>query len=74
MIANLGGGPLPEARAAAGAWRELERRLPDVLAECSSARECRLRGWDDDLRYASQVRVSDVAPVLRDEAFVDVTS
>lgn len=72
VIASLEGELSPEARAAAGAWHDVEQDLPDVLAECSSARECRLRGWEDDLRYASQVSISDVVPVLRDEAFINV--
>ena len=71
VLAGLGGKPSPEARAAIAVWHDSEHRLEETLASCASGREQELRGWTDDLRYASQFDVSPVVPMLIDGAFRD---
>lgn len=72
VIAGLAGTRSPEAQAALAAWLDAEGHIPEVLASCSSGRELVHRGWAADLDYAAQVNASDIVPVLRDGAFVDV--
>jgi 2-phosphosulfolactate phosphatase len=72
VLAGLGEDASPEARAAVVVWRDNEDRITEVMAACSSGRELLERGWDDDLRYASQVNASDAVPVLTNGAFRNV--
>lgn len=74
VIANLRGTRSPEVRAAASAWGDLEDDVAELLATCSSGRECQHRGWSEDLRYAGEVGSSGVVPVLQAGAFVDVST
>lgn len=71
VVAGLPGTRSPEAAAAAAVWRDAESRLPDVLAACASGREQVVRGWADDLAYASAAGASTTVPVLEGGAFRD---
>jgi 2-phosphosulfolactate phosphatase len=71
ILAALGGDPSPEASAAI-MTSELATRAD--LAECASARELIALGYENDVRLAMMCNVSSRAPILRNGAFVDVTS
>ncbi len=43
--------------------------MDEVLLACASGRELVEKGRRDDVLYASEHKVSDVIPVLRDGAF-----
>lgn len=72
VLAELGDDLSPEAQAAVAVWRDSKHRLAEVLASCSSGREQQQHGWTDDLRFASQLNVSQTVPVLIDGAFRDL--
>lgn len=59
----------PDARAALSAWSEASATIDTTLLECPSGRELLERGRREDVRYAAQVNVSKIIPVLRDGAF-----
>jgi 2-phosphosulfolactate phosphatase len=70
IVAAMTGGSLsPEARVAANAARSVDDVVATV-AECASGRE--LITWDrpQDVALASEVDVSDTAPVLVDGVLV----
>lgn len=69
LLSRLPEARSPDARAAIAAWREASDNVEAAVWECPSGRELLERGRQDDLRYACQVDVSKVVPVLRDGAF-----
>jgi 2-phosphosulfolactate phosphatase len=69
VLARLPGQRSPDARAAVAAWLEAADNIEAALLECPSGRELLERGRQDDVRYAAQVDVSEVVPVLREGAF-----
>jgi len=70
VLSHLEGRPSPEAEIAMAAYRSVAGRLQDVLRECSSGRELRERGFEDDVVLAAELDVDDHAAVLRDGAYV----
>ena len=70
IISNLGGRLSPEAFAALVAFRAVRDNLYENLARSSSGKELIGRGFKEDVELASQLDVSDKAPVLVDGAFV----
>jgi 2-phosphosulfolactate phosphatase len=69
IIAKLKGRPSPEARIAVSAYEAVREQLLAVLEQCSSGRELIERGFDEDVRLASMLNCSEVAPVLVDGAY-----
>ena len=69
VLAGLPGPRSPDARAAISAWLEASATIDTALLESPSGRELLERGRLEDVRYAAQVDVSEVVPVLRDGAF-----
>ena len=63
--------PSPDAEAARGAWLALRDRIRDVIRESQSGRELIEAGYAGDVEIAIEADVSNVAPLLRDEAYVD---
>jgi 2-phosphosulfolactate phosphatase len=61
----------PEAAAARAAFASARYRLVEHIARTASGRELLAQGWADDVGMAAAHDVSDVAPILRDGAFVD---
>ena len=69
-LADRDMGPLsPEARAAAAAYREVEKELPQLLHECVGGRELTKYGFAADVSIAAELDSSRVVPVLTDGAF-----
>lgn len=69
IIAGLKGTLSPEARIAVGAYEGVRGPLHTVLEQCSSGRELIERGFGEDVRLASMLNCSEVAPVLVDGAY-----
>jgi 2-phosphosulfolactate phosphatase len=69
VISWLPGNRSPEADTAASVFSSAARRLGDLMAACASGREALAMGWIDDLRYASELDVSDIVPALIDGAY-----
>ncbi len=70
IIDYLAGNLSPEAVSAVAAFRQVKSRLGDYLRQCGSGKELVERGLANDVMLASQLNVSECAPVLIDEAFV----
>lgn len=66
---NRGARLSPEARAAAAAYREVERELPQLLHDCAGGRELTAYGYADDVAIAAELNASKSVPVLRGAAF-----
>jgi 2-phosphosulfolactate phosphatase len=60
----------PEAMTAAGAYRDVRHRLPQLLWDCASGRELRDNGFPQDVRIAAEVDASSSVPVLVGNRFV----
>jgi len=71
IIAELKGKRSPEARCAADAFAAIDGDLFDRIAESGSGRELIERGYERDVELASELRVSDTTPWLRDGRFID---
>ena len=69
IIAGLKGRPSPEARIAVSAYEAVRGQLLAVLEKCNSGRELIERGFGEDVRLASMLNCSEVAPVLVDGAY-----
>jgi 2-phosphosulfolactate phosphatase len=69
IIAHLEGRPSPEARAALAAFRDVESRLPEVLAQCASGRELCALGYEHDIEAITELNVDGCAPLLVDGAY-----
>ncbi|GAA5019864.1 hypothetical protein GCM10023258_07880 [Terrabacter aeriphilus] len=59
----------PEAELAGTAWRAVEARAGEALADCASGRELVEQDWADDVAVAAEVDASDVVPVLTDGVY-----
>lgn len=70
VISTLNGRRSPEAAAALAAFREAEPRLEEVLTQCISGKELMERGFWEDVRLAAKLNVSDIAPILLENAFM----
>jgi 2-phosphosulfolactate phosphatase len=64
-------GASPEARLAAAAYADVSEELGPALSACASGRELVEGGFDGDVAIAASADVSEVVPVLADEAFED---
>jgi 2-phosphosulfolactate phosphatase len=69
IIANFKGTLSPEASIAVSAYEAARGELLAVLEQCSSGRELIERGFSGDVRLASMLNCSEVAPVLRGGAY-----
>jgi 2-phosphosulfolactate phosphatase len=69
IIAYLPGQRSPESALAVAAFRHAEPELLDLLLRCGSGKELVGRGFEDDVRLASQLNVSRAAPLLVDGAY-----
>ena len=54
---------------AAAVFREFKLRIADYLIQCSSGKELIERGFKKDVILASQLDVSECAPVLIQDAY-----
>ena len=70
ILSHLSGRFSPEAIIAVAAFQGASSELGKYLDQCSSGKELIERGFPEDVRLASQLDVSDSAPILIDEAFV----
>jgi 2-phosphosulfolactate phosphatase len=70
IISYLSGRPSPEAVSAVAAFREARLKLGEYLYQCSSGKELIERGFSEDVSLASQLNVSNSAPIFIDAAFV----
>jgi len=69
IIRFLEGDKSPEAQVAQAAFLSLEANLEAAIFECSSGHELIELGFDQDVRLAAQLNVSDCAPVLSEGAY-----
>jgi len=72
IISHLTGKLSPEGVSAVAAFQEAKSHLDEYLYQCSSGKELIERGYSEDVRLASQLDISDSAPTLIDDAFVQV--
>ena len=71
VLAHLDGNPSPEAVAAIAVFETTKSHLPDTLRACASGKELIEWGFEDDIEIAVRLNSDDVAPRLRNRAFVD---
>ena len=69
IICHLRGTLSPEARLAASAFLGLQNDLLTNLMDCSSGKELREIGYEEDIRLCAELDADDIAPVLMDGAY-----
>jgi 2-phosphosulfolactate phosphatase len=62
----------PEAEMAVAAFLDVESHLLDTLLRCGSGKELVGRGFKEDVRLASELNVSNAAPLLMDGAYTGI--
>jgi 2-phosphosulfolactate phosphatase len=70
IISHLTGELSPEAVSAVAAFQGVNLMLGEYLRQCSSGKELVERGFSEDVDLASQLDISDTAPILINDAFV----
>ncbi len=70
IINHLAGHLSPEAMSAAAIFRESKSRIGDYLRQCSSGKELAAQGFVNDVILAAQLNVSQCAPVLINDAYM----
>lgn len=69
ILSHLVGQRSVEADTAVASYLHAQSNLMDTLLHCGSGKELVGRGFEEDVRLAGQVNVSDVAPLLIDGAY-----
>ena len=69
VISCLDGRQSPESETAVAGFRSAQADLADILRRCGSGKELIGRGFVEDVELAAQLNVSDVAPLLVEEAY-----
>jgi 2-phosphosulfolactate phosphatase len=69
IISQLPGHLSPEALSASVVFSGIETELTDHLRLCSSGKELIEAGFEQDVILAAQLNISEVAPILIDEAY-----
>ncbi|MGH9850855.1 MAG: 2-phosphosulfolactate phosphatase [Blastocatellia bacterium] len=70
-FSHLEGSLAPEARAAVAAYLSVKSDLKQTLRQCGSGRELIERGFERDVELASETDISDCAPILVNNAYVN---
>ncbi|PGS47305.1 2-phosphosulfolactate phosphatase [Bacillus sp. AFS041924] len=71
ILAELEGTKSPEAEVCIGAFVHSKHKIKDLIWECGSGRELRVKGFEEDVRHCSQMNRYNVVPVLKNDCFVD---
>ena len=74
IISHLSGEASPEARAALAAYLDAKADLLHCLKGCGSGKELIERGFENDVRLASELDISACAPVLENGAYVKLAA
>jgi 2-phosphosulfolactate phosphatase len=70
VISHLHGSHSPEAHAALASYQSACRVLGGILKHCGSGQELMARGFEDDVRLAAELDVSECVPVCVQGAYV----
>lgn len=71
IISYLEGRLSPEAQAAAIAYRGVQSNLEDLMKHCGSGKELIERGFEQDVKLAIELDVSDCIPLLDDGVYIN---
>lgn len=74
IIRKLSASRSPEAQAAVDAFEGAKGSIVERVVQCVSGLELIERGFARDVEIASAIDVSEVVPVLKDDAFVPATA
>jgi len=70
IIHHLKGTRSPEAASATAAFSNAHSSLIQCLRRCSSGRELVEHGFESDISYASDLDISSIAPILRNDGYI----
>lgn len=71
ILSKLNGEKSPEAELCASAFKSAEKRVQDLIWDCGSGRELRLKGYEKDVLHATQLDAVINVPILNDSYFKD---
>ena len=74
ILAHLDGDASPEGAAAVSVFEAARTRLPEMMRACVSGKELIDWGYKDDIAVATELNRDDVAPRLRDGAYLTLHS
>jgi 2-phosphosulfolactate phosphatase len=73
ILADLDGSKSPEAEVCYGAFKSSESRLRELVWDSGSGRELRERGYEDDVKFCSQLNVTGIIPLMKDGSFIEAS-
>ena len=71
ILAELEGVKSPEAEVCIGAYLHSKLKIKELLWECGSGRELRIKGFEKDVLHCSQLNCFNVVPILKNDCFID---
>ncbi|MEK5393545.1 MULTISPECIES: 2-phosphosulfolactate phosphatase [Heyndrickxia] len=71
ILSKLNGEKSPEAELCASAFKSVEERVQDLIWDCGSGRELRLKGFEKDVLHAAQIDAFKNVPILTDSYFIN---
>ncbi len=70
ILTHLTGSQSPEVMAAIAVYRRVQSDLLESMMQCISGKELIERGYQEDVRLASELNISSCAPILTDGAYI----
>ncbi|WP_088070944.1 2-phosphosulfolactate phosphatase [Gottfriedia luciferensis] len=71
ILNELEGTKSPEVEVCLGAFLYSKHKIKELIWECGSGRELRMKGFKEDVKHCSQINRFNVVPVLQNNCFVD---
>jgi len=71
ILAELEGTKSPEAEVCIGAYLHSKERINELIWECGSGRELRIKGFEQDVLHCSRLNSYKVVPILEKNCFID---
>ncbi|MGV2827765.1 2-phosphosulfolactate phosphatase [Myxosarcina sp. GI1(2024)] len=74
IINYLNGSMSPEAQAAAKVYQNFQHSLKYLIKQCGSGKELIELGFEEDVRLATELNVSNCVPTLVNRAYINLAS
>ncbi|WP_088042370.1 2-phosphosulfolactate phosphatase [Bacillus sp. EAC] len=71
ILAELEGTKSPEAEVCIGAYLHSKERINELIWECGSGKELRIKGFEQDVLHCSRLNSYNVVPKLENNCFID---
>lgn len=70
ILSYLEGEKSPEVEVCIGAFQNVKHKIKEIIWECGSGRELRIKGFEKDVKHCSRLNVYQTVPILLNDHFV----